>query len=382
MENITRYGVLSFLPLSALVAASLPPIIPALSLSLNSDVKLIALSVTSYFLVASIAQGSIGFLLHHMNKRTVLWYVLVVYCIASLTCAFSNSGLEFVIARSLQGVIAAGAIVLRTAIIENYDDMRSAKIWSYATFTVAMGTIFSPLVSTIMVDKNSASLIFFTHFCLGLVAGTFLLLDDNLVKKNKIGLRDSSKRFSWSFIRQKRFWKYALIAMISTSIFYSYAASTAILISAKQELRPPIMGILFSLNPIGFAIGSILCAKLSSIRSSSELVSLGANVALCNMACLFAFSFFFVDNLFLFFFSMTIMGISNSLVIPMANLALLEDVENQSAAASVGSLVLNFGAAILSLISVSLVSTYPSILHFSGLLLALMVIVCSVEKSL
>ena len=107
------------------------PAFPAMSKDLHTSVSNIQLSLTSYFIGISSGQLLYGPLLDRFGRRKPLFIGLIVYILASLTCAFIHSTNILIIMRFVQALGGCVGLVASRALVRDlFPVSETAKIFS------------------------------------------------------------------------------------------------------------------------------------------------------------------------------------------------------------------------------------------------------------
>ncbi len=165
------FGAISLAVLPAvldgtIVATALPSIVGDLG-----GVDQISWVVTAYLLTQTIATPLFGKFGDLFGRRRLFEIAILVFTVASVLAGFSQTMLQLIGARALQGFAAGGLIVLCQAMIADVVSPRERGRWQ-GFFGVVFGvaSIAGPLVGGFLVDHFTWPWIFFINIPLGIAA--------------------------------------------------------------------------------------------------------------------------------------------------------------------------------------------------------------------
>ena len=112
--------------------------LPTLSKSLDASEAELQWFVTSYTLALAAAMLPMGLLGDRYGRRTVLIGALALFGAMSVACAFSQTPIEFIAARTVLGVAGAAAIVMSlsvvTVLFDEAERPRAMGVWAAGNF--------------------------------------------------------------------------------------------------------------------------------------------------------------------------------------------------------------------------------------------------------
>lgn len=127
------------------------PAFPEIANSFQSDIASVSYSLSSFFLGLALGQLMYGPLLERFGRKRPVYVGLVVFMLASLGCALSNSVTELVIYRFFQALGGcAGMVASRAVVRDLFDGNKVAIIFSRLMMVIAVSPIIGPTVGGII----------------------------------------------------------------------------------------------------------------------------------------------------------------------------------------------------------------------------------------
>lgn len=123
------------------------PGFPAIAQDLNTTIDQIQLSLTSYLVGIAAGQLLYGPLLDRFGRKIPLYAGLVLYILASLGCALTNSSETLIYMRFIQAVGGCAGMVAAMALVRDlFPVTETAKVFSLLTLVIAVSPMIAPTV--------------------------------------------------------------------------------------------------------------------------------------------------------------------------------------------------------------------------------------------
>jgi EmrB/QacA subfamily drug resistance transporter len=127
--------------------------------------------VTAYLLSATIAGPLYGKLGDLYGRKKVLQFAIVLFLIGSALCGLSQSMVQLIAFRTLQGIGAGGLMVTTLAVIGDIIPPRErGKYQGYFGGVFGVSTVIGPLLGGFFVDNLSWRWIFYVNLPVGVIA--------------------------------------------------------------------------------------------------------------------------------------------------------------------------------------------------------------------
>ncbi len=146
------------------------PSLPEIVSYFDSNPAQVQFSLTASFLGLALGQIVIGPISDAYGRIKPLLFCLVIFTLSSLACALSPNVWIFVFFRLLQGLSAAGGIVLTRSIA--CDRFKGNELTSFMSFLMAinsLGPILGPIVGSLVVTYFTWQVIFFILVVWGII---------------------------------------------------------------------------------------------------------------------------------------------------------------------------------------------------------------------
>jgi len=206
------------------------PALPDIGIVMHHTTHAMQFTLGIYLLGLSVGQVILGPLSDAYGRRHVVLWSMVLFLLASLSCAVSVSYNQLLLSRLFQAFGASAGLVLGRAIIRDlYDEKEAGRV--IATIFPFMGAspALSPLIGGFLSHYFGwrSTFLLVTLFALAILVLVLCFFHESL---------NPSHRQSWSFrgilnnypkvILKKAFWFYAIAPCTSYLAFFAYMSET------------------------------------------------------------------------------------------------------------------------------------------------------------
>nr|AIA13594.1 MgtE intracellular N domain protein [uncultured bacterium] len=255
------------------------PGFPDIAKSMGTTVTKISLSLSSFFIGTGLGQLMYGPLLDRFGRKKPLYAGLLLYCIASLGCAFSTEIDTFILLRFIQALGACSATIAATAMVRDlFPPEENAKIFSFLILVLSASPMLAPTMGSYLSTSLGWSSIFIVLAILiiTIFLGVFFFLPESKGADKGYSLRVSSILKSYgAVLRESYFTIYAFLGAIAFASLFTYIASSPGVFMEHFGLTQKQYGWLFA----GMASGLILASQINTLLLKyyrSERIILGA----------------------------------------------------------------------------------------------------------
>lgn len=352
------------------------PGFPDIAKSMGTTVTKISLSLSSFFIGTGLGQLMYGPLLDRFGRKKPLYAGLLLYCIASLGCAFSTEIDTFILLRFIQALGACSATIAATAMVRDlFPPEENAKIFSFLILVLSASPMLAPTMGSYLSTSLGWSSIFIVLAILiiTIFLGVFFFLPESKGADKGYSLRVSSILKSYgAVLRESYFTIYAFLGAIAFASLFTYIASSPGVFMEHFGLTQKQYGWLFA----GMASGLILASQINTLLLKyyrSERIILGALIlqncfgASLLLVSLLDLAGFWVTVGLLFLYLSTI-----GLIMPNASALAMKPFEQNAGSASA---LLGFTQMGLG----SLATILIDVLHIQTVLpMAMSIMICSI----
>lgn len=223
-----------------------------------------------------------GALSDSFGRRPVILAALVVFTIASVGCALSDSVATLVAFRALQGLSAGAGMVVGRAIIRDlFDPAGAQKMMSQVTLYFGIAPAVAPIIGGVIVAYVSWRWIFWFLALVGvlLVAGNARLLPETLPPAARQPFRARPLMAGyWSLLRSPRFVALVLASGVPFNGFFLYVLSAPVFLGEHLQLAPQQFFWLFLLTVAGVMAGAWWSGRLAGQLPPKRQVRRGCRV--------------------------------------------------------------------------------------------------------
>lgn len=207
------------------------PGFPAIAKDLSAGIAAVQLSLTSYLVGISVGQLLYGPLLDRFGRKIPLYAGLVIYILASLGCALTESVETLIFMRFIQALGGCAGMVAAQALVRDlFPVNKTAQAFSLLTLVIAISPMVAPTLGgylTTAFGWHSVFIILAVITALIIIAVHFLLPQGNLPDAT-ISLRPKPvlKGF-FAVIKNQQFLIYTLAGGVATAAPFAYIAGSA-----------------------------------------------------------------------------------------------------------------------------------------------------------
>ena len=286
MTSKQRYSLLFILGgLSALAPLSIDmylPAFPSIANGLNTTISHVAFSLTSYFIGISVGQLFYGPITDKYGRKKPLLIGLALFFVASVGCALSPN-IDWLIAMrvimALGGCV--GMVVSRAVVRDVFPVSETAKIFSTLMLIVGVAPILAPTVGSWLLTVSTWRTIFYVlaGFGLLLFVAVYLFLPESGSFNRKVPLRAKTILKDYKRVLAERtFLYFAIASSIALGGMFAYISGSSFVFMNYFGLTEANFGLVFSVNAIGFILGSQVNRLLLNKYSSLQIITVSSYI--------------------------------------------------------------------------------------------------------
>ncbi|HEY0060307.1 MAG TPA: multidrug effflux MFS transporter, partial [Flavisolibacter sp.] len=327
------------------------PGFPTIAADLDTTIDDVSYSLSSFFIGICLGQLICGPLLDRFGRKKPLYTGLVIYILASLGCAFSDSVELLIGFRFLQALGGCVGMVAPSAIVRDVFPVKeNAKIFSMLILILGVSPIIAPTVGSLVIAAFGWQAVFLVLASIStlLLITVIFFLPESKGPNTSMSLHPVPifKGF-FAVLRQPQFFTYAFSGAIAAAGLFAYLAGSPFVFMEIFHVSDQQYGWIFGLVAAGLItssqVNNVLLKKYSSAQIIKTVLLVQTGIGLC----LFFGSVFNLLNIYstigLIFLFLSCQGFSfpNSSALSLAPFS----KEAGSAAALMGALQMGFGAA-------------------------------------
>jgi DHA1 family bicyclomycin/chloramphenicol resistance-like MFS transporter len=207
------------------------PGFPRIATDLNTTIDKVQLSLTSYLIGISLGQMLYGPLLDRFGRKAPLFGGLILYVIASLGCALTDSVDSLIAMRFLQAMGGCVGLVASQALVSDlFPANKRAEVFSTITLVIAVSPMIAPTVGGYVTAAINWSWIFIILAGIGIliIAAIYFFLPTGKQPDQSVSLRPKAVINGYAtVIKQPQFLIYTLAGGLATAAPFAYIAGSS-----------------------------------------------------------------------------------------------------------------------------------------------------------
>lgn len=259
------------------------PALPSIGRDLRANTDQVQLTLTVFFFATASAQLLYGPLSDRFGRKPPLIAGLSLFTAASIGCALAQSIEALLVLRFLQGLAAAGGMVIARAIVRDYyTGIEAARLMSLLMLVFSISPILAPIIGSGLILLGDWRSVFWAVALAGLLG---LVLLHTLHESQRPAARTppgSILRSALVAYRQllgdHHYLGLVGISAFAMAGFFTYLASSSYVFIEHYGFSPQTYSLAFGLNAVAFFSASQFNARLGR-RFGLNRVVLGATSA-------------------------------------------------------------------------------------------------------
>jgi DHA1 family bicyclomycin/chloramphenicol resistance-like MFS transporter len=258
------------------------PSLPEIGRELVASPAQVQLTISFYLVGFAIGQIVYGPLSDRHGRKPILLAALGLFSAAGLACAVAWSIELLIIARFVQALGGAGAVVLARAIVRDlYSEARAGREFSLMAAIMGLAPIVAPLVGSVLQVAFGWHAIFIALLAIGSAAAAMVwfLLPETLKDRapERVSLL-SAMRLYGTFMKHRAFLAYLGIITCSFTGLFAWISGASFVLQDLYGLSAFEFGIAFAIASAGYMLGTVLAAGIVARLGIDRTIGLGALV--------------------------------------------------------------------------------------------------------
>ncbi|MGE8080778.1 multidrug effflux MFS transporter [Peribacillus loiseleuriae] len=259
------------------------PALPNIAKDLHTTPSLVQFSLTFFLLGLSLGQLLAGPLSDVRGRRKPLLIGLIIFFVASLLCAFSQSIWGLIILRFIQGMAGSAGIVISRAIVRDlYSGSELTKFFSLLALVNGVAPVLAPIVGAQLLRIAPWQGVFMVLSVIGLIMFFIVLfgLPETLPNDSRSlgGIKNTLTTFQKLFF-DRSFIGYALSQGLVFAAMFAYISGSPFVLQSIYGASPQMFSLIFAINGIGIIISSQITGRLAGRISERKLFVVGLCIA-------------------------------------------------------------------------------------------------------
>jgi DHA1 family bicyclomycin/chloramphenicol resistance-like MFS transporter len=238
------------------------PALPRIADELGVSSSVAQLTLTGTLVGLALGQLIVGPLSDSLGRRRPLMAGIVLHMLASLLCLFAPDIAVLSLARGLQGMGAAAAMVVAVAVVGDlFDDTEAATVMSRLMLILGVAPIVAPSLGAAVLLKASWHWVFAVLIVLAgaLLVVAALALPETLSPSHRRPLRVRSITSTYvSLLRDLRFVTLVLVGALGMAGLFAYIAGAAFVLQGRHGLDQQTFALVFGAGAIAFVVATQL----------------------------------------------------------------------------------------------------------------------------
>lgn len=288
-----RYLLYLYIFLGAL--AAFPPLVtdmylpalPAMSTDFDTAPSAIQMGLAMCILGLAAGQLLFGPLSDKYGRKTVLGAALCLFLISTTACIFSPSIEWFNLCRFFQGLGGAGGVVLsRSVATDCYSGRELAKTLAIIGAINGIAPITAPVIGGLFAESIGWRGIFWILFGVGLLLLAIYVpfRESHPVEKRHRGGFGSLIKQAGTLLKNSSYLVYVILFGLTNGVLFGYISSAAFILQNDFGLSELMFGIVFAINSLAIAGGSMISLRFSNLRFATRTGAAG--LLACSVALL------------------------------------------------------------------------------------------------
>jgi len=261
---ITLSSMTAFAPL---VTDMYLPVLPALADFFKTSASMVQMTISTSMIGIAVGQLFFGPFSDKTGRRRPLFASFVLYLLATIGCIFSPNIMTLILFRLLQGLGAAGSIVLARSIAADlFSGKNLLKFLALIAAVQGIAPIAAPVAGGTLLLVTDWKGIFVTLGLLGLMVMIFCFyLKESLPSHKRIKVPVMATfSFFVPVLKNRLLLLYILLLSFSTAIMFAYIASSPFIFQEHYGVSTMTYSVIFAVNALALMIGNLLSARLQN----------------------------------------------------------------------------------------------------------------------
>ena len=243
------------------------PAFPELMEYFGTTTSLIQLSLTFGVIGLAAGQLVIGPLSDKYGRRRPLILSLTVFVVSTLICLLCRDVITFICFRLLQGIAAAGGVVIsRSIAVDLYEGKEFTRFFAMLSAVQGLAPIVAPIAGGLLLGITDWRGIFAVLLLIGvaILAAAFRFRESLPEERRQTGSVLATFANSRSVLGNKHFVCYMLIQSFAMGVLFAYISSSPFIFQTEYGLTPVMYSVCFAFNGLAIMTGNLIVPRFGS----------------------------------------------------------------------------------------------------------------------
>ena len=255
------------------------PALPTLERAFLATTAEVQRTLASFFLGFALGQALYGPVADRFGRKPPLYAGLVLFGLASMACALTQSIEALTALRVLQAIGAcSGAVVARAMVRDLFEPKDTARIYSALMLVMGVAPILAPLLGGYLLVWFGWQAIFWLLAALAFasLAAVALRLPETHDRStaHSLSLGPVLARYA-ALLRDRRFVGYALSGGMNAAGMFAYIAGSPFVFIELYRVAPEHFGWIFGANAAGLIFASQVNGRIVHRYGADRILRLG-----------------------------------------------------------------------------------------------------------
>jgi DHA1 family bicyclomycin/chloramphenicol resistance-like MFS transporter len=244
------------------------PALPALTDYFSTSTSMVQLTITTSMLGIAVGQLFFGSISDKLGRRRPLFASFFLYLLATVGCLLSPNIYILIGCRLLQGLGAAGSIVIARSIASDwFSGKELLNFFALMAAVQGIAPIAAPVAGGVLLLFTDWKGIFLFLGLLGLLTLclSFYLKESLPADKRAKGSVYVSFKLFIPVFGNRPLMLYIALLSFSTAVMFAYIASSPFIFQEHYGVSPIAYSIIFAVNAVSLMIGNLLSARLKRV---------------------------------------------------------------------------------------------------------------------
>ena len=243
------------------------PAFPELMEYFGTTTSLIQVSLT--FGVIGLAAGKLVIcpLSDKYGRRRQLILSLTVFVVSTLICLLCRDVITFICFRLLQGIAAAGGVVIsRSIAVDLYEGKEFTRFFAMLSAVQGLAPIVAPIAGGLLLGITDWRGIFAVLLLIGvaILAAAFRFRESLPEERRQTGSVLATFANFRSVLGNKHFVCYMLIQSFAMGVLFAYISSSPFIFQTEYGLTPVMYSVCFAFNGLAIMTGNLIVPRFGS----------------------------------------------------------------------------------------------------------------------